>query len=263
MSAMGSVPLLEIAGRPAVFVRRVGKGWTVYLNVLLDRYPSLRANGYGGEAYRSLLKAVLGHLGIRPAVELTDSQGQAVGPARIARYRLGDTDVVAVLLEPIEIEKAHGRDGVSVYDDSKLGQVVRQDLEVRLPRPGDLANMRTAESFGRKDRVKLSVVSGDALLLAVGPPRGTLAVSGPTSARPGEHPRFALTSSAHGKRLVQGLVFGPDGASVPEYARTLLLDGPDAGFVLPFALDDTPGQYRLRFADVLSGASAEARVELR
>jgi hypothetical protein len=111
--------------------------------------------------------------------------------------------------------------------------------------------------------VKLSVVAGDALLLAIGPPRGALSVSGPGSARPGEHPRFAVTSSTPGKRLVQALVFGPDGTSVPEYARTLLLDGAETRFALPFALDDAPGSYRLHFADVLSGASAETRVELR
>lgn len=209
-----------------------------------------------------MLKAVLGHLGVRPAIELTDTQGRAVGPARIARYRLGDADVVAVLLEPIEVEKAHGRDGVTVYDDSKLGKLVRRDLEVRLSRSGAVTNLRTGESLGQSDRVRLSVVSGDALFLAVGPPRGALAVVGPASARLGEHPRYSLASSTPGKRLVQALVFGPDGAALPDYARTLLLDG-TGNFVLPFALDDAPGHYRLRFADVLSGASAETRVELR
>jgi hypothetical protein len=257
------VPLLEIGATPAAFVRRVGKGWTVYLNLLLDRYPSLRANGYAGDAYRTLLKALLGHLGVRPAVELTDAKGRAVGPARIARYRMGDADVVAVLLEPIEVEKAYGRDGVTVYDDSKLGKLIRRDLEVRLPRPGAVTNVRTGESLGQGDRVKLSVVSGDALFLAIGPPRGALAVVGPASVRLGEHPRFSLASSTTGKRLVQALVFGPDGAALPDYARTLLLDGTPGSFVLPFALDDAPGNYRLRFAEVLSGASAETRVELR
>jgi len=41
--------------------------------------------------------------------------------------------------------------------------------------------------------------------------------------------------------------------------------GPDVyrNFVLPTALDDPPGRYRLRFADVLSGASAELGLEAR
>jgi len=161
------------------------------------------------------------------------------------------------------VAKAYGRDGVTVYDDSKLGRVVRREIEVRLPRAGDVTNIRNAEPLGRTDRVKLSVVSGDALLLATGPPRGTLTVTGPVAAHPGEHPRFRLASSAPGKRLVQALVFGPDGAPIPEYTRTLLLDGANGSFVLPTALDDPPGRYRLRFADVLSGASAELGLEAR
>ncbi len=261
--AKGSAPLLRIGATPAVFVRRVGRGWTVYLNVLLDRYPSLRANAYGGEAYRTLLKAVLGHLGVHPTVELADGKGRPVGPARIARYRLGGADVVAVLLEPIEVEKAYGRDGVTVYDDSSLGKVVRREIEVRLPRAGGVTNVRTGESLGRTDRVKLPVVAGDALFLAVGSPRGTLDVEGPATARPGERPRFSLRSSAPGQRLVRAQVFGPDGTSVPEYARTLLVAGERATFVLPLALDDPPGKYRLRFADVLSGDSVEAGLEAR
>ena len=83
------------------------------------------------------------------------------------------------------------------------------------------------------------------------------------SAALGKHPSFSLASSAPGKRLVQALVLGPDGAPVPEYARTLLLDGAKGAFVLPTALDDPPGLYRLRFVDVLSGASAEVGLEAR
>ena len=39
-------------------------------------------------------------------------------------------------------------------------------------------------------------------------------------------------------------------------------DGATAAFVLPSALDDAPGEYRVRVTDVLSGASAEATLRL-
>jgi len=57
-------------------------------------------------------------------------------------------------------------------------------------------------------------------------------------------------------------VFGPDGAFRPEYARVSVADGAAARFTLPTARNDPPGEYRVRVADVLAGASAEARVRI-
>ena len=51
---------------------------------------------------------------------------------------------------------------------------------------------------------------------------------------------------------------GPDGAFRPEYAQVTVEEGPAATFVLPSALNDAAGEYRVRVTDVLSGASAEA-----
>jgi hypothetical protein len=186
-----------------------------------------------------------------------------VGPARVSRYRFGTSEVVAVLLEPTAVEKAYGRDGVTVYDDSKMGPVLRQDLEVRLPRAADLVNARTGASLGRGDRVKATLAEGDALLLALNPaPTGMLTLAGPDTARRGSHPRFEVASREGGKRLVRAHVVGPDGAFRPEFARNLLLDGRPEGFVVPFALDDSAGSYRVRVEDVLSGATEETAVAL-
>jgi protein involved in polysaccharide export with SLBB domain len=57
-------------------------------------------------------------------------------------------------------------------------------------------------------------------------------------------------------------VWGPGGAFLPEYARVTVEDGARATFVLPSALSDPAGEYRLRVGDVLSGASAEATLRL-
>jgi hypothetical protein len=39
-------------------------------------------------------------------------------------------------------------------------------------------------------------------------------------------------------------------------------DGPQATFTLPSALNDPAGEYRVRVTDVLTGASAEAPLQL-
>jgi hypothetical protein len=57
-------------------------------------------------------------------------------------------------------------------------------------------------------------------------------------------------------------VYGPDGAFRPEYAQVTVEEGPPAAFVLPSALNDPAGAYRIRVTDVLTGASAETTLRL-
>jgi hypothetical protein len=240
------------------------KGWALYLNALFDGYPLLRKERFKGAGHRGLVSALLAHAGIRPAVSLKDGHGRGVGPVRISRYRLGQTEIVGVLPEPVDIEEIHGRDGVRIYDDSKLGTVVAEQVEIRLPRPGDVVNVRTGEFLGHADRLRTSIVAGDALVLAVGPARPTVALSGPPAARAGDHARFAIRlEPATPRRVLRCHVFGPDGAFLPLYSRNLLVDGESADFVLPTALDDPPGSYRLKVTDILGGGAAEAAMDLR
>ena len=257
-----SEALLRIGGEPAVFVRPVGKGFAIDLNLLLDRYPTLRKKGFGGGSYRALLSALLGRNGIRPAVVLDGASGDS-GPTRIARHRFGGSEVIGILTEPIDVAEAYGRDGVRVYDDSTLGKVVAQDLDIRLSSAAHVVNVRTGEYLGHTDRVRAPVTAGDALVLAASPERATLKVSGPSEAQRGAHPTFTIAPSGTGRHLVRCHVFGPDGAFLPVYARNLMVEGADGTFVLPTALDDPPGRWRVSATDVVSGASANAELELR
>jgi Beta-galactosidase trimerisation domain len=260
----GSRPLATLGATPAVFARPVGKGWALYLDIPFDRYAQLRKEHFGGGGHRALLGGVLRHLGIGAAVTVQDGRGQGVGPMRVARYRLDDAEIVAVLAEPVAVEEIHGRDGVRVYDDSKLGPVVEQQVEIRLPRVGDVVNVRTGEYYGHTDRVRTSVVAGNALVLSVVPSRPTVALSGPSSGARGDHVTLALRiEGSAGKRLVRCQVFGPDGAFEPLYSRNVLAQGGTGEFVLPTALDDAPGRYRVKATDVVGGGTAEAQVEMR
>jgi hypothetical protein len=258
-----SLALLRIGGAPGVFVRSVGKGFALYLNVLFDRYPALRKQHFGGGSYRRLLSALLAHAGVRPAVDVRDLRGSPIGPARVARYRFGDSEVIGLLTEAMDVAEAYGRDGVRVYDDSKLGKVVRQEVEVRLPRVSEVVDVRTGQYLGRTDRVQTKVTAGDALVLALGPARSTVSVGGADAARRGDHPVFTITSSRSARNLFRCHVYGPDGAFLPVYARNILVDGSSGTIMLPTAFDDPVGRWRVRVTDVLSGASAEAGFELR
>jgi hypothetical protein len=254
--------LLRIGDADAVVVRRVGRGWAVYLNVLLDGYPVARAKGDGGQAYRALLARLLEHVDVRPSVQVQDAAGRSLDRTRISRYRFGDSEVVALLRDPVDVEAIRGRDGVTIYEDQALGKVAREELVLRLPRVAFVTDARTGRFLGQTDRVTVSAVTGEAVVLALSPARSKLTIEGPAESARGERVSFRLTSTSRGRGLVRCHVFGPDGAFLHVYARNVMSDGPST-FVLPTALSDPPGAYRIRATDVLTDAEAEATLKLR
>lgn len=236
----------------------VGRGRTVYLNALL--HPDDASH----DAWRGVLRAVLESAGVRPAVTVRDPAGRPLTRVRVARYRFAGHEVVAVLSGRLDVRTAFGRDGVTVYEDAEHGRVVRHPVELQLPRRASVTNARTGEALGETDRLRTTLTAGDALVLSLGPAREPLSLSGPATARRGDAVEYTATGPAvtTARRLLRWQVFGPDAELRPEYARVSVEDGPAARFVLPSALNDAAGEYRVRVADVLGGASAEATLRL-
>jgi hypothetical protein len=54
----------------------------------------------------------------------------------------------------------------------------------------------------------------------------------------------------------------PDGRLLPSYAQNVVMEGDEGTVLLPSALNDPPGDYTLRVADVITGASATTKVRL-
>ena len=143
-------------------------------------------------------------------------------------------------------------------------RVIEGDKERQQRFRGEVTNVRTGEALGRTDRVRATLTAGDALVLSVAPGRPSLRVEGPLEAARGGNPVFRVAAPLAGKRLVRWHVFGPDGAFHPEYAGHAVTDaGQVTTFVVPWALSDSPGEYRLKVTDVLSGAHAETTVQVK
>jgi hypothetical protein len=99
-------------------------------------------------------------------------------------------------------------------------------------------------------------------VLSLGPDRPTLSLEGPPGAKRGEATTLTVVASSPERRILRWDVRGPGGAFRSEYAHATVADGSTAAFVLPSALNDEKGEYRIRVTDVLSGASAERRLRL-
>jgi len=117
--------------------------------------------------------------------------------------------------------------------------------------------------LGYTDLVHSSVIVGDAVILSLSESDNKLMLTGPGNATRGDHVVFQLNSVASGHRLVRCHVFAPDGSMLPEYARNVLIDATSATFVLPSALNDQPGAYTIRATDIVSGAIAETKIDLK
>jgi hypothetical protein len=255
--------LLKVGDHDAVFVHQVGKGWAIYLNIALDAYSRSRRHNYGGGSYRSLVNALLTHLGIQPAVRVLDADGKPLTQVQIVRYRLGDAQALALVKENVGVQAVQGYDGVTVYQDANLGQVASQELTIQLPQRFHVTDARTGKQLGTTDTVKTAITVGGTLVLGLSQTDNQLTLTGPVSARLGDHVRFRLASSGAAKALVRCHVLGPDGRPLPTYAKNILLVRKGAVFTFPSAINDAPGTYTVRVTDVITGATTEAKLILR
>ena len=262
IKATEGTALMRVGQADAVIVRKVGQGWTIYLNTLFDKYPKERAKDFGGASYRALVDRVLTVSGLRPAVEVLSSDGKRLTQAQIVRYRFGDAEILAVVKDNVALSGIVGRDGVTTYKDAALGQIARQDIVIKLPQKRYVTDVRTGKRLGYSDVVRSSVTVGDAVLLGLSSAENTLALRGPMVSSRGEHATFSISSSSPGERLIRVHVFGPDGSMLPGYASNLDMDHATTTFVLASALNDPAGTYVIRATDVVTGATAETRVTL-
>ncbi len=254
------IPLALVGGTPVAVVRQVGKGWAIYLNVAFDDYSRQRRRGFGGGAHRSLVRSILAKLGVRSEIEIVGADNKPLEQAIVARYHLGDSNVLAVVKENVGVE---GTDGVTYYEDSDLGRVAMQEITVRLPRASYVTDVRTGEKLGYTEAVRTSITVGGAKVLALSPVDNTLEVSGPETAVRGEQPAFAVRSQVPTPRVVRCHFFAPDGSFVPHYAANILVTGGEGSVVLPTALNDQPGDWVLKATDLLTGAVAEGMIALQ
>ena len=263
IKAADGTPLLHIGKADALIVRRLGKGWTIYLNTILDRYPKQRAAKFGGANYRALVSVLLARAGVQPSIEVLSADSRPITQAQVARYRFADAEILMIVKDNVALSGVIGQDGVTVYNDVNLGRVARQEITIRLPRKFYVADVRSGKQLGYTNIIHSSALIGDAVVLGLSPVLNKITLDGPAAALLGEHVSFSVASSVPGRRLIRCHVFAPDGSPLPVYAKNVLMQNGSSTFVLPAALNDPSGTYTIRATDVVTGATAETRLNLK
>jgi hypothetical protein len=261
--AADGTPLLHIGKADALIVRRAGKGWTIYLNTIFDRYSKQRTAKFDGANYRALVNALLARAGVRPSIEVLSVDGRPITQAQVVRYHFADAEILAIVKDNVAVSGVVGQDGVTIYNDANLGRVARQEIVIKLPRKLYVADVRSGKQLGYTDVIHSSALMGDALVLGLSPVQNKLSLHGPATALLGEHVSFPVASSVPGRRLIRCHVFAPDGSPLPVYAKNVLTVNGSSTFVLPTALNDPSGSYTIRATDVVTGATAETKLDLK
>jgi hypothetical protein len=225
-------------GQPVFFLRSVGRGTAVLLNFDLPRAvgtqpPAARKNAV------QLLRALAERAGVRPAFTVETQ-------------------------EPLQARMLI-RGGVRYLGIWHL-YPTKGGATVRLAKPAFVYDVRRGRFLGRTRRIAIPDGRDWPRLYALLPAGGTalrLRAASPAQVGRPLAVKLTLEGPAPEGRVVRLQAFSPDGRERECYRRYPRLPGPSLSLEIPLALNDPPGTWTLRAADVATGAAAEARVAVR
>ena len=238
---------------PMFLVHRFGKGWAILVNgdalslcvnppkdTDPEKRLALRERGSG------IVADILRAAGLVPDVLLLGSEGRPVATQMQRLYREGEN----LYTKPFGLP-----------DD-------RGPLALKLRRQAHVYEMSTGKYVGSVDRFQVPTPGTSSAmsyaLLSYKPER--LAIAAAETCERGTDFEVELqikadaTPSMH---VIRMEVFEPGGKSVDHYAQNVLCRDGKARPRIPFALNDTPGQWVLRLRDVATGLRAEHTLRLK
>ena len=224
-------------GEGALFTRRLGKGRTVYLNFALPQYDS---------ATRRLVGQLCTAAGLSREVTVEAVDGDA--PPRAYERTTFRRGAIAVHAFIRDFRRCEDSDPV----------------EIRFGGEAHLYDVRGKRYVGRTSTVRTTLSPGRTAVYAALPYRANaLVVGAPKSVERGGTARVALAIRAGegvtlGDHVVHVRFVGPDGADVSHYTRNTILSGGSGELVVPIALNEAEGRWRVLARDVLTGLSGTA-----
>ncbi|WP_170303705.1 beta-galactosidase [Reyranella soli] len=191
--------------------------------------------------------ALLAEAGVHAPLALLDATGRPAADLDIRLFRSGGMMIAG-------IQRQDGAEG-------------ERQVELRLPGRLWVRSLRDGTPAALTDRLVMQLGPIEPVLLALSPaslPAPTL--SGPALAARGDLVTFRLgldgpaSASAHVMRLE---VVGPTGQVVSVASGTVRVTPEGTLWHLPLALDDMPGQWRVRATEVVSGQSVAMNLQVR
>lgn len=215
-----------------------GKGKAVYL---------ASANGRDRQNTQRLSR-ILDNASVKPPFPVLRVDGRPANDIETRIFRNGELTIVAL-----------ERDYLPPSNQDN-----RETVVLALPRMFSVYDLRAGQLLGNTDRLVLDLDPVEPILLSLSEqPIARPSIAGPRRAHLGEIAEFRLRSNSPAEHGVIHLdVSDPEGGSIVHYSETLLVDGAVTTKVLPLALNDKPGVWKLRATDLPSGGTATAELQV-
>lgn len=224
--AAGDVPLLT--------VKPVGKGKAVFLNGTVAELVSRGEQGLASG--KSLIAALLQAAGVHPLFAV-----EPLGALRVYSHQLGKVTLLSV-----------------VRKDEKAAS------SIHLTEPAWVYDCLNRKSLGKTDSITLPQQSnGFELYTLASSELKAPTLKTPATAQRGQPAKLTLDLPNGTGRVVRLDAYRPDGAWVRVYRRFLTLTNPRAEMTIPFAVNDTPGEWTVSVTDLASGLREEKRMMVK
>jgi len=234
---------------PASF--RFGRGKAVYLVPDAEARTGRSAAGSRLEFSRRLA-TLIDEAGVESSVALSTPSGEPISDVETYLFRNGETSIVAMLRD-FPLTASNGTSSGTDPSDE-------EPVEVKLPGTFFLYDLREKKALGQVNRFALALNAVEPVIFALSrTPLPAPVVAGPEQLHPGETAALHLTlaGAAAGARVVLHVeVRDPSGKEVPHYSGNVVAPGGTGEWLLPLALNDPVGNWRVRVTDLLSGRTA-------
>jgi hypothetical protein len=215
-----------------------GKGKAIYL---------ASANGRDRQNSRRLSR-ILDNAGVQPPFPVLRIDGRPADDVETRIFRNGELTVVALQRDYLP---------ASNPDD-------RETVVLALPRISWVHDLRSRQLIGVTERLELALGPVEPVLLTLSEkPISPPSIAGPRRAHLGEIAEFQIRSSSPaGHGVIHLDVTGPEGGTIVHYSENLLVDGAVTTKALPLALNDKTGVWTVRAADLPSGGTVAAELQV-
>jgi hypothetical protein len=143
-------------------------------------------------------------------------------------------------------------------------QANRETVVLTLPRMFSAYDLRIGQPLGNTDRLELDLDPVEPVLLSLSEhPIAPPSIAGPRRAHLGEIAEFRIRSNSPAACGVIRLdISDSEGGTISHYSENLIVDGAETTKVLPLALNDKPGVWKIRASDLPSGGTATAELQV-
>ena len=227
-----AVPIATHAdGAPAIFIRPLGKGLTVYLNFRLPEYDV---------AMRALLAQITAAAGISsPAPVLAADPAKPPRCFELNTFRHGDIAV-------------HG----FIRDFRRTSDT--ETASIKLTAPAYLYDVRRRQFLGRSNTTELTIAPGDTTLIAALPYQLERLEIAARENTPGQLTVSVTLAAADptarlGRHVLHCQLTDPDGLSLPPWRQNLAASDGLFKTTIPLGLNRKNGAWTILVRDILTG----------